>query len=105
VLETVLESEASDPLALVFNMVDVTMQGLGKKKFITDPIVAPRYSGITSIVSSAYKRHGNIIEQALMATLRHVPHLTVWSEPLFCVSEAAERLASGDATAVGAVLP
>jgi hypothetical protein len=100
-----LDTEVPDPMAPVFEMVDVTMRALAKKKFATDPIVAPRYSSITSIVSSAYKRHGNIIEQALAATLRHVRHLTVWDEPFFCVSEAAERLASGDATALGAVLP
>ncbi len=31
------------------------------KKFENDPIVGRRYSAITSIVSSAYKRHGKII--------------------------------------------
>lgn len=100
-----MDSEAPDPLAPVFEMVDTTIRRLAKSKFINDPIVAARYSAITSIVSSAYKRHGKIIEQALAATLRNTPHLTVWDEPLFCVSEAAERLASADATAFGAVLP
>src|SRR4051794_30524404 len=86
-------------------MVDLTIGRLSKSKFTTDPIVGARYSAITSIVSSAYKRHGKIIEQALVATLRSAPHLTVWDDPLFCVSEAAERLASGETTALGASLP
>jgi hypothetical protein len=94
-----------DALQPVLRMVDATIARLSKCKFASDPIVGPRYSAITSIVSSAYKRHGKIIEEALAATLRQAPDLQVWSEPRFPVSEAAERLASSDETALGARLP
>src|SRR5690349_12563879 len=85
-------------------MVDVTISRLRAKKFESDPIVGRRYSAITSIVSSAYKRHGKIIEEAMAVTLRQAPHLTVWTEPLFAVSDAADRLADSDAN-VTAALP
>ncbi len=42
-----------------------TIQGLASTNFIVDPISGERLSRITSIVSSAYKRHGAIIEIAL----------------------------------------
>jgi hypothetical protein len=99
-----LDGEALDALAPVLGMVDVTIKGLGRKKFAGDPIVAPVYSAIASIVSSAYKRHGRIIEEALAATLRRAPHLTAWSEPRFAVSGAADWLADSDAS-LAATLP
>ena len=99
-----MEGEALDALAPILGMVDVTIKGLSRKKFAGDPTVAPVYSAITSIVSSAYKRHGKIIEEALAATLRQAPHLTVWSEPRFAVSDAADRLADSDAS-LAATLP
>jgi hypothetical protein len=67
-------------------IVDTTIQGLSRKKFATDPIVAPRYSAITSIVSSAYKRQGRIIEEALAVTLRCAGPVTlVAGRPSLCV--------------------
>lgn len=99
-----MKDEALEALAPVLGMVDVTIGALSRKKFATDPIVAPRYSAITSIVSSAYKRHGKIIEEALAATLRRAPHLMVWNEPRFAVSDAADRLGDSDAS-VTARLP
>ena len=39
-------------------VVDETIQALGKKLFVVDPIAGVRYSRATSIVSSAYKRTG-----------------------------------------------
>jgi len=45
--------------------------------FVEDPIAGARYSRATSIVSSAYKRHGRILEMALRESLResnrHIP--------------------------------
>jgi len=77
---------------------------LAGKDFLTDPVVKGRYSRITSIVSSAYKRHGAIIEKAFVAALKESPHLSVWAEPDFRVSAAAERLADADATASSSTL-
>lgn len=78
--------------------------GWAAKEFSIDPVVEARYSRITSIVSSAYKRHGAIIERAFTAALQRSPHLTVWDERDFRISAAAERLADGDATAAGSAL-
>ena len=97
--------DVSPSLRPVFQMVDATIHRLSKSRFANDPIVEHRYSAITSIVSSAYKRHGKIIEQAIAAILRSAPHLQVWDDPSFEVSEAAERLASAETTALGATLP
>jgi len=91
-------------LASVFNEVDATISRLARKQFSTDPVVEVRYSRITSIVSSAYKRHGGIIERAFAAALRQAAHLSVWEDPVFRVSAAAERLADTDATALGSAL-
>ena len=91
-------------LSAVFNEVDATISRLADKRFSVDPVVEALYSRITSIVSSAYKRHGGIIERAFAAALRRAPHLRVWEDPVFRVSAAAERLADTDATAVGNTL-
>jgi hypothetical protein len=39
-------------------VVDETIRALSKTKFIEDPVAGAGYSRSTSIVSSAYKRHG-----------------------------------------------
>jgi hypothetical protein len=99
------EPEANELLAPVFEYVDQTVARLARKHFVVDPVVPERYSRITSIVSSAYKRHGAILERALVAALTAAPHLQVWSEPQFRVSPAAERLADDDKTSRDAELP
>jgi len=91
-------------LSAVLNEVDATISRLADKQFSVDPVVEARYSRITSIVSSAYKRHGGIIERAFAAALRQAPHLKVWEDPVFRVSAAAERLADADATVMGNTL-
>lgn len=91
-------------LAPVYAEVDATIRRLAAKQFQIDPVVEARYSRITSIVSSVYKRHGGIIERAFAAALREWPHLTVWEDPVFRVSAAAERLADSDSTAMGNLL-
>jgi hypothetical protein len=101
-----LELPEAEPayLAPVYAEVDATMRRLAAKQFQVGPVVEGRYSRITSIVSSAYKRHGGIIERAFAAALRESPHLTVWEDPVFRVSAAVERLADSDATAMGNLL-
>src|SRR5687768_11502707 len=39
-------------------VIDETIRALAKSKFIEDTVAGVRYSRATSIVSSAYKRHG-----------------------------------------------
>jgi hypothetical protein len=51
-----------------------------------------KYSRATSIVSSAYKRHGRILETALRESLRESNRHKVWQEDVFRVSRAADAL-------------
>jgi hypothetical protein len=51
-------------------VVDDTIRALAQVSFVEDPIAGVRYSRATSIISSAYKRHGRILEFALRESLR-----------------------------------
>jgi hypothetical protein len=73
-------------------VVDDTIRALAKTKFIEDPVAGPRYSRATSIISSAYKRHGRILETALRESLRESNRHKVWQEDKFQVSRAADAL-------------
>jgi hypothetical protein len=73
-------------------LVDETVRRLGIKSFPDDPIAGRRYARATSIVSSAYKRHGKILEAATFEHLRDNNRLSVWSDPTFAISGAAEGL-------------
>jgi hypothetical protein len=72
----------------VVPVVDETIRALAKTKFVPDPVAGLKYSRATSIVSSAYKRHGRILETALRESNRH----RVWQEDAFRVSRAADAL-------------
>ncbi len=74
-------------------IVDETIGALARTKFITDPVAGKHYSRTTSIVSSAYKRHGRILETALRESLRESNRHKVWQEEVFRVSQAANALA------------
>jgi hypothetical protein len=73
-------------------VVDETIRALAKTKFVQDPIAGLKYSRATSIVSSAYKRHGRILETALRESLRESNRHKVWQEEVFRVSRAADAL-------------
>src|SRR5215813_5578939 len=75
-------------------VVDDTIAALSRVRFVEDPIAGTRYSRATSIISSAYKRHGPILEIALRESLRESNRHTVWNDALFRVSREADALAS-----------
>ena len=75
-------------------VLDETIGALAKTKFIEDPVAGDRYSRATSIISSAYKRHGRILEAAIREGLRDSNRHRVWHEDRFRVSRAADALAS-----------
>jgi hypothetical protein len=75
-------------------VVDQTIQALARTKFVEDPIAGPGYSRSTSIVSSAYKRHGRILEIALRESLRESNRHKVWQDDAFHVSREADALAN-----------
>jgi hypothetical protein len=81
------------PNELIEN-VNASANGLSKVKFTEDPLIPGHYSQITSIVSSAQKRHGSILEQAILQRLKQKTDLKVWSEQAFKVSQSAETLIS-----------
>lgn len=75
-------------------IVDETIRILAKTKFVEDPIAGAKYSRATSIVSSAYKRHGRILEIALRESLRDSNRHKVWNDDAFKVSREADALAN-----------
>jgi hypothetical protein len=78
-------------LAELRPVIDVTIDRLAKKKFVVDPIAGVRYSRLVSVLSSAYKRHGHILERALLERLKQHPGLLVWNEAKFLVSPGADH--------------
>src|SRR5215831_16124995 len=75
-------------------VVDETIRVLAKTKFIQDPVAGLKYSRATSVISSAYKRHGRILEVALRESLRESNRHKVWPDSAFRVSREADSLAS-----------
>jgi hypothetical protein len=73
-------------------VVDATIAALARTRFIEDPVAGVKYSRATSIISSAYKRHGKILETAIREGLRDSNRHRVWSEDNFRVSTAANAL-------------
>jgi hypothetical protein len=73
-------------------LVDETVRRLAIKAFRSDPIAGSKYARATSIVSSAYKRHGKILEAAIFERLRDNNRLSVWTDPTYAVSAAADAL-------------
>jgi hypothetical protein len=81
-----------DYMDRVTPVIDATIRSLAQKKFIEDPIAGPELSRSTSIISSAYKRHGQILETALRESLRDSNRHRVWRDEVFRVSPAADAL-------------
>jgi hypothetical protein len=76
-------------------IIEKTVNALIKKRFPSDPIAGRYYSQIVSVMSSAYKRHGYILETAILNHLRRCTRFEVWREPVFEVSTNADLLATG----------
>lgn len=75
--------------------IEGTIERLNERNFAADPLVGSHYSRIVSVMSSAYKRHGTILEKALLHQLAKCPRLEVWDEPLFQVTQNADLVAQG----------
>jgi hypothetical protein len=76
-------------------VIDATIQRLNDTVFVPDPIAGPHFSRIVSVMSSAYKRHGYIIERAILEHLKTRAELTVWTDPEFHVPPNADLIAGG----------
>lgn len=84
----------TDLTAKLTPTIEETIGRLRKKAFIVDPIAGQFISRIVSVMSSAYKRHGNILERAIFERLSENPELEVWRDSLFSVSSMADNVAS-----------
>jgi hypothetical protein len=85
---------AGDFMDRITPVIDATIHSLASKRFIVDPIAGEELSRSTSIISSAYKRHGRILETALRESLRDSNRHRVWQDDVFRVSRAADALVS-----------
>jgi hypothetical protein len=84
--------DLSDFMQMMTPIIDRIIDSLSRATFNEDPICGPRYSRISSILSSAQKRHGRVLEIALREGLRASNRYRVWTEPKFAVSLAADTL-------------
>lgn len=84
-------SELEDYLERMRPTVDETIDRLGATSFREDPIAGRKYSRATSIISSAYKRHGAILQRALLERLMDCARLRVWTEDDFKLSHDTLR--------------
>lgn len=73
--------------------VEKTITALSERKFEPDPLAGQHFSRIVSLMSSAYKRHGNILEAAIRAQLATNDEFEVWTDPDFKVSQPAKNVA------------
>lgn len=69
--------------------VDRTISKLASTRFVIDPIAGEELSKITSIVSSAYKRHGAIIEVALFEAISQRNNIEAENRVKFFVNRNA----------------
>jgi len=82
-------------LELLKDEVEKTIKSLDATRFTPDPIAGRHFSKITSIMSSAYKRHGYILERSILEALKLCPHFEVWRDALFQVPSAVEHIVDG----------
>ena len=69
--------------------VDATIASLLGTEFRPDPIAGTLFSRVVSVLSSAYKRHGSIIEQAVVECLKTNPRYSVWRVDQFGIQDHA----------------
>lgn len=84
-----------DVLAILKPEIDKTVAALSARKFDADPIAGGHFSRVVSVMSSAYKRHGYILERAILETLKHYDHFAVWKDDEFKVSQVADHIVDG----------
>jgi len=64
-------------IGIMSPLIDDTINGLSVKKFKPDPIMGIHFSRQNSLLGSAQKRHGFIIERTILETLRRYPQFEV----------------------------
>lgn len=89
-------------------IIEATVASLARKQFPLDPMLPAHISRMCSIVESSKKRHGKIIELALLAALQADARYQAWQPGEFLVPPEADHLASLQANRLvitGAALP
>ena len=79
----------------LLNEIEKTVQRLDAKQFTPDPIAGKNLSRITSVTSSAYKRHGYILERAVLEALKLCPYFEVWRDDKFHIPPAVHHIVDG----------
>lgn len=69
--------------------VDETINALAAADFRVDPIAGALFSRVVSVLSSAYKRHGTIIENAIVECLKTNERYEVWRVDRFGIHHQA----------------
>src|SRR4029079_16431447 len=82
-------------LDLIKPAIESTIRRLDAKQFDPDPIAGPHFFKNSSVMSSAYKRHGRILEAAILEALKLCPHFEVWRDPIFQVPSACNHIVEG----------
>lgn len=82
----------TDLVSIMEPEVEATIQRLNGRKFRPDPIAGEHFSKIVSVMSSAYKRHGFIIERAILEQLRFNQDFEVWEDKAFQVPTTADHI-------------
>jgi hypothetical protein len=76
-------------MARMSPVLDATLGRLAATRFRADPLSGARYSRLTSIIGSAYKRHGQILGRAILERLKDSSRFSVWTEDKFALSPAS----------------
>ena len=74
--------------------VDATVASLAATEFKIDPIAGRQYSLIPAVIGSAQKRHGTLIERAILEAVNVSPNYTAWRLPEFRISNDAIGIAA-----------
>jgi hypothetical protein len=82
-------------LNLLTGEIEKTIQRLDAKQFTPDPVAGKHFSKIASVMSSAYKRHGYILERAILEALKLCPHFEVWRDDHFHIPPAVHHIVDG----------
>jgi hypothetical protein len=76
--------------------IDRTIRDLKLVEFKPDPIVEKDSLRAVNVVSSAFKRHGFILELGILKRLKQCPDFIVWSEGQFQIYPEVDRADESD---------
>lgn len=77
-------------------LIELTLKRLSKREFREDPLLGPEISRTTSVASSAQRRHGFVIEHAILSRLKQIDRFEVWADPTFAVSKVADNMINAE---------